>query len=244
MLDNEDFAAWSNENCLCVVGHNGAVGGKEDHKPAEEADPKTKEKHAICPLYHGLTCEEHQQVKADAGNPKDGYGKIDFPNGVPNTWMVGPDGVVKQMDQKASMSPKAAIEALTAFQAGYKDKPVASKKYELYKKSFADADKALEGSKFKDALAAYVKVDADAKKLSPGLVERVKKSVDALNEKVKAKFEELKTGEGDDAAKLKAVRALRADVSAKLSSGTLASLVDLDAWIKEQAAAAAPAAMK
>ena len=241
VLDNEDFATWTNENCLCVVGHDGAVGKQDDHKPAEEVDPKTKEKRTICPLYHGLTCDEHKAVKSDAGSGKDGLPKIDFPNGVPNTWMIGPDGVVKQMDQKAAASPKTAIEALTAYQAGYKDKPVPSKKYEIYKKLFADADKALEGAKWKDALSAYLKVDADGKKLSSGLVDKLKTSLTALNEKVSARFEELKAAEGDDATKLKNVRALRADVSAKFSSGNIAALADIDAWIKDQAAAAAAA---
>ena len=159
MLENEEFATWTNENCLCVVGHDGATGGKDDHKPAEETDPKTKEKRSVCPLYHGLTCDEHKAVKADALNPKDGNPKIEFPNTVPHTWMIGPGGIVERMDQKAAGLTKTAIEALVAFQAGYPDKPVPSKKFEAYKKLFADADKAIEAMKWKDALSAYGKID-------------------------------------------------------------------------------------
>jgi hypothetical protein len=242
VLENDDFVAWTNENCLCVVGHNGAVHG-EDHKPVEVTDPKTKEKKSTCPKYLGLTCEEHQAVQADAQNPKDGVGKITMPGGVPATFMVGPDGAVEQMDQAKSQGAKSAIDELVAYQKKYDGKPIPSKKYEAYKKLFADGDTALEAGKWKDALSALVKVDADGKKLSKGLVEKVKAKADALSEKAKAKFDELKDGDGDPAAKLKAVKALRADLSTKLSTGALAVVADLDAWIKEQATTpAAPAA--
>jgi hypothetical protein len=241
VLTNEEFATWINENGIAVVGHNGSVGGKADHKPVEEVDPKTKEKREVCPSYAGITCADHQKCKEEAGNPPDGLGKIDFPNGVPNSWMVGPDGVVERMEQKDSMVPKSAIEALTAFQKKYEAKPVPFKKYETYRKLFADHDAAVEAGKWKDALSALVKVDADGKKLSPGLAEKVKAKAGELSDKAKARLGEIEAGDGDDASKLKAVKALRADVSAKLSIGNLAALADLDAWIKERAAAAAPA---
>jgi len=241
VLENDDFVAWTNENCLCVVGHNGAVHG-EDHKPVDVTDPKTKESKSVCPKYLGLTCAEHQQVQADAQNPKDGVGAIKMPGGVPATFMVGPDGAVEQMDQAKSQVAKQAIDELTAYQKKYEGKAIPSKKYDVYKKLFADGDTALEAGKWKEALAALQKVDADGKKLSKGLVEKVKAKADALNEKVKAKFDEAKDGDGDAAAKLKAVKALRADVSTKLSTGPLAVVADIDAWLKEQAAAATPPA--
>lgn len=235
MLENDDFVAWTNENCLCVVGHHGAVHG-EDHQPTDVTDPKTKETKSVCPKYAGLTCAEHQAVQADAQNPKDGLGKITMPGGVPATFMVGPDGAVEQMEQAKSQVAKMAIDELTAFQKKYEGKAIPAKKYETYRKLFADGDAALEASRWKDALAALVKVDAEGKKLSKGLVEKVKAKADALDAKAKARFEELKGGDGDAAARLKAVKALRADVSAKLSTGYLPVLAELDAWIKEQAA--------
>ena len=240
MLENEEFAAWTIENCVAVVGHNGAVHG-EDHKPVDVTDPKTKEKKSVCPSYLGLTCPEHQAIQSEIASPKDGVGKIDMPNGVPATFMVGPDGTVEKMDQAKSMVAKSAIDELTAFQKKYDAKPIGGKRYEVYKKALADSDAAVAATKWKDALAALVKVDADGKKLSKGLVEKVKAKADALNELLKARFEELKSGESAAAAKSKAVKQLRADVSAKLLSGVLPVVADLDAWIKEQAAAAAPA---
>ena len=55
-------------------------------------------------------------------------------------------------------------------------------------------------------------------------------------EKVAAKFTELKDGSDDDATKLKNVKALRAEVGQKLSTGFLAVVADMDTWIKEAAA--------
>lgn len=243
MLENDDFAAWTNDNCLCVVGHDGAVHG-DDHKPVDVTDPKTKETKSTCPSYIGLTCEEHKTCKREIANPKDGFGKIELPNGVPATYMVGPDGNVEKMDQGKSMVAKNAIDELTAYQKKYAEKPIPFKKYEGYKKLFDDADTAIGAGKLKDAAGAYSKVDADLKKPPKGMVDLLKAKIDALNEKAKARFDELTSGEGDDASKLKAVRLFRADLSAKFSTGTLAVLVDIDAWIKEKAAAAAAPAGK
>ena len=241
MLSNDDFIAWTNENAVAEVGHDGATGGKEDHKPVDETDPKTKEKRSVCPSYTGLTCEEHRKCRADASSGADGLPKIGQADGVPNSWIILPDGTVEKFDQAKSMSPKDAIEELTKYQKNVQGKPVGSKKYEVYRKAFADGDKAVEDAKWKVALAAYLKVDADAKKLSTALEEKVKAKLATANEKVAAKFTELKDGDGDAATKLKTIKALRADVGTKFTSGFLASVADMDAWIKDAAAAAAPA---
>ena len=135
----------------------------------------------------------------------------------------------------------ALQDALIAFQKTYESKPVAFKKWDGYKKLLADGDKALADGKLKAALGPIAKVDADAKKLTPGLLELVKSKLAAVNEKAVAQLTEIKDGTLDDAAKLKAARALRAEVSAKFSSGNLPVLAELDAWLKETAAAAAPA---
>ena len=240
MLDNEEFMTWSNENIVAVVGRDGAVGGKEDHKPVEEVDPKTKEKREVCPSYPGLTCEEHRAMRRTFANPPDGWGKIPPSDGVPNNWVVGPDGTVEKIENKDAFVVKTLIETLTTFQKKYEGKPVPLKKWDAYNKSFAEADKAVEDGKWKVALAAYAKVDADAKKLSKGLTEKLAAKATALNDRVAARFAEVKDGSDDAATKLKAVKALRADVGQKLSTGPLAVVAELDAWLKEQAAAAAP----
>jgi hypothetical protein len=237
VLDNDDFIAWSNENIVAVVGHNGATGGKEDHKPVTEKDAKTKEEREVCPVYPGLTCKEHQDLRAAFSNPPDGWGKIGQSDGVPNHWMVGPDGLCEKVENKDAALPKSLIEVLTAFQKKYEGKPVPLKKWDAYNKSFTDAEKALADGKWKAALAAYGKVDADGKKLSKGLVEKVAAKVAELNEKVVAKFTEVKDGADDTATKLKALKALRSEVGQKLSTGFLPVVADLDAWIKEAAAA-------
>ena len=240
MLSNDDFIAWTNENAVAEVGHDGATGGKEDHKPIDEVDPKTKEKRSVCPSYTGLTCEEHRKCRADASSGADGLPKIGTSDGVPNSWVILPDGTVEKFDQAKSMAAKSAIDELTTYQKKITGKPVPFKKYEAYRKSFADGDKALEDGKWKVALAAYLKVDADAKKLSTAVEDKVKAKLSTANEKIAAKFAELKDGDGDAASKLKAVKALRAEVGTKFSSGFLASIADMDAWIKDAAAAAAP----
>jgi hypothetical protein len=241
VLENKDFVTWANENCVVLVGHDGATGENKQHEPVEATDPKTKEKHQVCPLYDGLTCDEHKAIRRAASSPPDGYPKIDVPSGFPNSWIVGPDGVVEKIEPADQQAAGKIQELLQTVQKRYEAKPLAFKKWDGYRKSFADGDKALADQKWRAALAAYAKVDADAKKLPPGMADQVKAKVEGANTAVAARFDELKNGDGDAAAKLKGVKALRAEVGQKFSSGNLACLADIDAWIKEQAAAAAPA---
>lgn len=239
MLENEDFVTWANENVVTVVGHDGATGENKQHEPVEEKDAKTKEVRQVCPLYEGLTCEEHRNIRREASNPKDDFGKIEIPSGYPNSWMIGPDGVVERIEGKDQQTAGKLEELLTEFQKKYEGKPLAMKKYEAYRKAFAAGDEAIEAGKWRAALAAYAKVDADAKKLPAGMADRVKAKIDAANERIAAKFAEVRDGDLDDAAKLKAVKALRSEVGAKFSTGFLPVLAELDAWTKEQSAALA-----
>ncbi len=160
-------------------------------------------------------------------------------NGVPKNAWFSPDGKITKIDNKQALVGKTLIDLLTEAQKKF-DKPIPFKKWDAYNKSFEEGDKATGEGKWKAALAAYAKADADGKKLSKALVEKVAAKAKALNDKVAAKLEEVKSGSDDDATKLKAVKALRAEVGQKLSSGPLAVVADLDTWIKD--ASAAPAA--
>jgi hypothetical protein len=235
VLENDDFILWANENCVCAVGHDGATGGKEDHKPTKITDAKTKEEREICPSYDGLTCEEHRKVKADARAAPEGAGQIGESPGVPNNWLVGPDGSCVQIPNDKAGLPKALIEELTTAQKKF-EKPILRKKWDAYQKSFDEGDKALADGKWKAAIAAYAKVDADTKKLSKGLVEKVAAKAKDVNDQVAAKFTELKDGSEDAAAKLKAVKALRAEIGTKLAGALLPVVAEIDAWVKENAA--------
>jgi hypothetical protein len=225
-----------------VVAHDGATGENKQHDPVEVTDPKTKEKKQTCPLYAGLTCDEHKAMRHDISSPPEGWGKVDVPGGHPNSWMIGPDGVVEQLPAKDQQVAKTVQDDLTAFQKKYEAKPIPWKAYEKLKKAIADGDAALEAGKWKDALASYLKVDSDAAgKKSTHLMEKVKAKATAVNEKVAAKFAEVRDGELSAPDKAKALKALRADVGAKFSFGAIAVVADLDAWLKEAAAAATPA---
>lgn len=237
MLTNDDFIAWANENIVSVVGHDGAVGGKEDHKPTTEKDPKTKEEREVCPTYAGLTCAEHQALRRAFSNPPDGWGKIGQAQGVPNHWAVGPDGSCEQVENKDAGVAKSLIEALTARQKAFEGKPLPYKRWEGYQKLFADGDKAAADGKWKAALAAYLKVEADGKKLTTGLAAKVAEKLAGLEERVTAAFHAIRDGDAEGAAKLKAVRALRAEIGQKAAAGLIAPAVEIDAWLKEQAAA-------
>ena len=236
MLDNKDFIEWGNENVVLVVGHDGATGSNEQHKPIEE---KTKDgTKQVCPLYPGLSCDEHKAIRSDVAKGIEGLGKIDVPSGFPNSWMVGPDGTVEKLENKDAGVAKGCQDALVAFQKKFEGKAIPFKKFEDYRKWLADGDKAVEDGKWKVALTAYLKVDNDSKKLSKGLIEKVKAKLDAANAKIVEAFAKVKDGEAEAAAKLKAIQALKGEVSQKFSSGNLAVLAEIAAWLKDNAAPA------
>ena len=91
MLENEDFVKFANENIICVVGHN------DEGHPTETEDEKGK-KTPGCPLYPGLECKQHRSIMGEVGRPPEGMPKIEMPNGVPNSWLVAPDGTVERIE--------------------------------------------------------------------------------------------------------------------------------------------------
>jgi hypothetical protein len=268
VLEDEDFIAWANENVVVLVGNgNGtgthktgakdddAKGGKKDDdkkgiprpegeepdaKP-EEGDSKPEEPTAgpaadvDCTYYPGLKCAEHVKALQDVRKPPEGVPEIPEWKGIPATFLVGPEGTVEECNE--DRAPSSLQNAVEDLQKRLKLKTVSFKKYEGYLKAMADGDAAVEAGKWKAALAAYAKVDKDAKKL-PGLTVRLGKRLEAMNAKVLEAFGKAKE-EADAAARLKAVKALRAEAGAKLASaGALPVVADLDAWIKENAAPA------
>lgn len=236
MFENEDFITWANENCVVAIGHSGATPGNQDHKPVKVTDPKTKVESEVCPLYAGLTCAEHQEVRQGTENPPEGWAKMPESKGVPNNAAFRPDGTVEKLDNRVALVAKSLIDELTARQPNKKDdKPIAFKRWDAYNRSFDESDKAVTDGKWKVALAALAKVDADAKKLSKGLTDKLTTKATALNDALAAKFGEIRDGAADDAAKLKDLKALRADLTAKLTSATLPVVAELDGWLKEHA---------
>jgi hypothetical protein len=270
VLEDEDFIEWANENIVVVVGNDNGSGKHEGKKKDDDAKKDDDKKHmpapdeeepaedggegkkeegepapdgrvspaadVDCTYYPGIKCAEHVKVRQDIHTPPGEEPKIPEFKAIPASFLVGPEGTVKDVgDARATSSVKNAVEDL---QKELKAKPLPFKKYEGYLKALDDGDKAAEEGKWKAALAAYGKIDKDSKKV-PGLAGRLPKRLETLNAKVVEAFEKAK-GEADAAAKVKAVKALRAEASAKLSSGPLPVVAEMDAWIKENPVPPAP----
>jgi hypothetical protein len=240
VFEKDDFIAWANENVVTMVGHNGSTAGHEDHKPTEVTDPKTKEKKSVCPSYVGITCEEHQACSTDAHSPQGDLPKVPSKEGFPNTYLISPTGDVQEIDGVEKTNPKGIIEKVTALTKKLDTKPIAYKKWQDYHQALVDGDKAVEDAKWKAALAAYAKVDADGKKLTKPIADKLKAKLDAVNAKITAKVDEIKGGSDDDATKAKNLKALRADVGQKFSTGTLPVVAVLDEALKATAPASPP----
>jgi hypothetical protein len=225
VLENDEFVEWANENVVVVVGHT------DENHPTETEDEKGK-KVPGCPVYPGLTCEQHRAMTGECLNPAQGLPKIAVGNGMPNSWLVAPDGTVEAIesaDQQVASKIQELIEAIQK-KAG---KVVPWKKYEKIQQAFEEGDKAVEAADWKAALAAYGRVAKDAAKMPATITERLDKRVEALNSKVAEAFGTLRDGGEDAGAQWKAVTDLRGKVAAKVGAKPLPALAEIDAWLKD-----------
>ncbi|MDJ0523610.1 MAG: hypothetical protein QNJ90_16185 [Planctomycetota bacterium] len=224
MLENKKFVAWANENIVVVVGHT------ETGHPTEIEDDKGK-KTPGCPLYKGLTCEQHRALPGECRNPEDGLPKLESTNLMPNSWLVFPDGTVTQVESAVQQVP-GKIEDLVAEKQKEIGKHLTWKKYTKYSETFATFDEALGADKLKDALKALKKVEKDTKKLPEGMVAEVDKRVDGLNKAAQEKLASIQDGEDEVAAKIKAANKLKNEVAARLKRGYLPVVEEIKDWVK------------
>lgn len=229
MLENEDFVKFANENVICVVGHN------DTNHEAEVEDAKGK-KSPGCALYPGLQCKQHQDIMGEVGRPPEGMPKIEMPNGVPNSWLVGPDGTVQQVSGADQQSAGKVQELAEALQKTC-GKAIGWKDYGKLLESFEAGEKATGSGEWKAAITAYQAIEKKAGKMPASVGERLTKRVDELNAKVVEAFEAVKAVE-DAVQRDKDMKALKAKVAAKIGPKALPVLADIDAWLKANPAPA------
>jgi hypothetical protein len=223
VLENEDFVKYANENIVCVVGHN------DEGHPTETEDEKGK-KTPGCPLYPGLDCKQHRSIMGEVGSPPEGMPKITMPGGVPNSWLVAPDGTVEQVsgaDQQSAGKVQELAEAMQK-KAG---KAIGWKDYGKLQEAFEIGTKSTDEGDWKQAITAYQSIEKKAGKMPPSVGERLTKRVEELNAKVVEAFEAVKAVE-DAAQRDKDMKALKAKVMAKIGPKPLPVVADIDAWLK------------
>jgi hypothetical protein len=236
VFEKPEFIAWANENIVFLVGYGGkshgdghgaAEGeGEGDGGKKEKKETKAAAKAGDCSLYPGLTCDDHERILKEATQGEGGP-KLDCP-GYPYSYMVAPDGTVEQ--HKKDRVVQELIDGVADFTKKVKLKP--SKKYQGYLASLDAGDKARDAGKWKEAITAYQKVDAVAKKM-PSLAAGLATRIDALNTAISESFQKTTSDEATDpVARIKAVKALRAQIGTKFTSGYLPVVADVDAWLK------------
>ncbi|MDA1196295.1 MAG: hypothetical protein O2894_14090 [Planctomycetota bacterium] len=223
MLENKGFVEWANENLVVVVGHN------EENHATEYEDDKGK-KQPGCPLYHGLTCEQHRAIPSECMNPGEGLPKVQSGNMMPNSWLVTPSGEVSAIES-ADQQSAGKIEDLVTEMQKAAGKVLSHKAYTKYLESFEASDTALREGNLKDALKELMKVEKDAKKLPDGLNAEVDARVDAVNAKAVEQFEAIKAGDAAEA--MKAANKLKTEVGARMKRGYLPIVEDIKTWLKE-----------
>jgi len=250
VLEDQEFADWATENVVVLIAQP-----KGTHRPVDVAKPAKGEPKSQCPLYPGMTCEEHERAFAEFA--KEGDDEKDKDKGkkkpskketasalphakisaFPSSFLISPDGSLEECGRWSE--PKAWIDKVGEAQKKLDEHPIVASKLADVKKAVADAEKASKGNQWKAALAALSKVDEALPSGWPkALTERVKPWLDAGNAKALARLAEAKKAK-DEAAQVKAVKAVRDEFGQALAAGALPAIADIDAWLSEHGAAAA-----
>jgi hypothetical protein len=215
-MDNEDFIAWANETIVVCVAH-----GDKGHDPAE----------GVCPLYPGLTCEQHQQASMDMTNAPEGLPKIASPDGVPWGCLIKPDGSIHEFEKGDDRVSGKLMDVAAEVQKPFGD-PLVMKKYEKIQEAFADADAAIEKGDWKAAIKAYAELEKGRKKAPAALTERLDAKEKDLDDRLDAAWTEIEGGSLDPAAKVKAANELLGKVKQTLGPRYVAVKVKIEAWLK------------
>jgi len=225
VLENKKFVDWANENIVVVVGHT------ETEHPTEVEDDKGN-KTPGCPLYLGLTCEQHRAIPGECRNPGEGLPKLESTNLMPNSWFVTPDGTVTQVESEAQQVA-GKIEELVGEMQKTAGKSLPYKKYEKYLEAFKETDAAVAEGKLKDAIKALQKVEKDEKKLPDGMKSEVDTRIEALDKAAQGQLDAI-TGGGDALAdQVKAANKLKGEVGARFKRGYLPVVEKIKDWIKQ-----------
>ncbi len=209
MLENDKFIAWANENIYVIVGHT-----DDGH---EAVDGK-------CPVYPGLTCDQHKAAASDMANAQDGYPKVPQKSGVPNSWMILPNGEVKEIEPVSQSVVSKLIEIMDEAQKSVGPR-LSLKDADRYRKAFEEGDALLAKKDWRGAFQSYLK--ADKKKSPVSISAKFKSKIEELDKAIAEQFESLKADQ-------KAVKALLSQISAQSSLGYLPVKASIEAWLKEQ----------
>ncbi len=225
VLASPEFVAWMNENIVLIISHSdtGHPEGIEDDKG--DLQPG-------CPVYPGLTCEQHRAIEEEIRGAADPLPKIDFGNGRPVAFLVAPGGEVTRMDSATQQTPDKIQELVESLQktAG---KHIPWKKFQEYQEDFSACEAAAAAGKFKDAIKSVQRVEKEAGKLPEAFQAEVAARMQALNASIQEALQQITTSEADPAAKLKQLNELRLQASLRLSKGYLPVVEAINAAIKE-----------
>jgi hypothetical protein len=255
VLEDAEFAAWANENVVVMVGHSRGGHGTVDVSKPAKGEPKTQcslypgltcDQHAdvlddakeggdrLKDVFPPTGGGKSGGDDAKPAKKKDKKEKKDAPppmprvkfDGVPASFVIKPDGTT--VDHKGARDPAGCRSFLEAEQKAFEENPIPASKLADVKAGFAEADKAMKLSKWKDALTAMAKAEsAVGGKLPKPWAAKVAERAEAINAKAIAKLADAKRAK--DPAKF--AKSLRDEFGVPLAAGPLPVVAELDALI-------------
>jgi hypothetical protein len=209
-----------------LIAHN-----QLGHDPVRTKDAQGHEVER-CPLYPGMTCQDHVDAMVDIGDTRDdALVPIPFIQLCPNSWLVPPTGKpvrIPEEDQFVAAKVRKRVEALQKTLGP----AVPARAAGAVGAILARADEALEADRWGDALHALAGVSEQVPEPPKGIRWLVQRRMADLDERVGWAFEDLRDGKGPRAKRVAAVKALLASVDVSVLGHELPALARLRAWLK------------
>lgn len=167
------FIKMARQEILCVIAHRGVKKG-EEHKPEEMRDPRSGAVVYRCPLYEGVTCEQHRTIYG----PLRGRYRFKEP---PATFLLDPNGEVLIGAEGFPLQAFHALKKVKEAQSKLGGRSVTAGQYRKIQKEFDKAEAKLVEEKYYLAIADFKRL-VKKKRLTEPIRARAVKALEDINE--------------------------------------------------------------
>lgn len=167
-FENQLFVKKAIEELVCVMGHRGAAKGDE-HEPEQVRDPRSGAVVFRCPLYQGITCEQHKSLYSRL------HSRYKFKE-PPATFLLDPNGEILIGTEGFSPVAFFALKKVKEAQSKLDGKTIGASSYRKILKAFDAAESKLVDEKYLYAIADYKKI-LKKKHLTPPLKARAEEAL-------------------------------------------------------------------
>lgn len=170
---NPLFIKRAREELICVIAHRGATRG-EEHTPVEIRDPRTGAIGYKCPLYEGVTCEQHRSI----------YGQLTSRyrfKEPPATFLLSPEGDIILGTEGFPPQSFHALKKVDEAQSKLEGPTLGATAYRKVLRSFDKAEGKLVEARYLYAISGFQKI-LGKKRMTAALRLRAQEALNDINQ--------------------------------------------------------------